>query len=107
MTVATVMRGEGVAFGLLEDQSPVTLIPDWILPGTLILAPTLARLTEDYGRDVALVVDELSEPCELCARNTYLGDVCFECTERMDALVYNIEPALALERSGAFSPRCD
>jgi len=101
------MAGEGIAMGMLEEQSPVTLVPDWVLPGTLILAPTLERLTEDYGRDVALVVDELSEPCTLCARNTYLGGPCFECSERMDALVHNIEPALALERSGAFSPRCD
>ena len=99
--------GESVAFGLLEEQSPVTLVPDWIIPSALILAPTLARLTEDYGRDVAFIVDELSGPCLDCGRNTYLTDVCFECQERIDALAYNIEPAIALERAGTFNPRCD
>lgn len=99
--------GEGTALGLLEEQSPVTLVPDWVLPGTLILAPVLERITEDYGRHVAFVVDDLSEPCVVCARNTYLGGTCFECSERLDALVFNVEPALALEKTGAFSPRCD
>lgn len=99
--------GEGIAFGLQPDQSPVSLVPDWIIPGTLVLAPVLTRLSADYGRDVALVVDELSAPCLDCARNTYLGDLCFECEERHDALAYNIEPAMALERAGAFNPRED
>ncbi len=99
--------GEGMAMGLTEEQPPVTLIPDWIIPGTLILAPVLERLTEDYGRDVAFVVDDLSAPCDVCARNTYLGGVCFECSERLDAEILNIKPAMALERTGAYSPRCD
>ena len=99
--------GEGVAFGLLVEQSPATLVPDWVLPGTLILAPTLARITEDYGRDVALMVDDLSGPCLSCARNTYLADICFDCQERIDALAHNIEPAVALERAGTFNPRED
>ena len=97
--------GEGLAFGLLEEQSPATLIPDWVRPSALILAPTLARITEDYGRDVALIVDELSGPCLDCGRNTYSADLCFDCQERHDALAHNIEPAIALERAGTFSPR--
>lgn len=97
--------GEGMAMGLTEEQPPVTLIPDWIIPGTLILAPVLERLTEDYGRDVAFIVDDLSGPCDVCARNTYLAGICFECQERIDALAHNIQPAISLEHAGTFNPR--
>jgi hypothetical protein len=98
--------GEGFAWGLPEEQSPMTLIPDWMIPGTLVLAPVLERIASDYGRDVAFVVDSLSAPCERCARNTYRGGLCIECEEYVDARA-GIEPAMVLERSGAFSPRCD
>lgn len=90
-----------------KQQSPGMLIPDWVIPGTLILAPVLERIANEYGRDVAFIVDDLSAPCEACARNTFMGGVCFECEERLDALLLNIEPAMALEKVGAYSPRCD
>lgn len=83
----------------------MTAVPDWIIPGTLVLAGTLERITADYGRDVALLVDEDSHPCERCARNTYGGGLCLECAEYLDATERNIEPAIALEAAGTFSPQ--
>jgi hypothetical protein len=74
--------GEGFAWGLPEDRSPMSAIPDWVIPGTLVLAPVLERITSDYGRDVAFVVDSLSAPCAHCARNAYRG-LCFECEDRI------------------------
>lgn len=96
MTVTTRRRGEGIRWGLQPEQSPETLIPDTIRPGALILAPVLEQLAEDYGRDVAFVVDQMSGPCEICARNTYNAEVCDDCAARMDG---------DLERAGTFSPR--
>ena len=89
-------RGEGIRWGLMADQSPATLIPDTITPGALILAPVLSQLAEDYGRDVAFVVDQMSEPCLFCARNTYNAEVCDDCAARLDG---------DLEQAGTFNPR--
>ena len=97
--------GDGAAFGLLEDQSPVTLIPDSIEPGALVLADVLMRLTQNYGSEVAFIVDELNGPCESCARNTYGGGKCVECEAR-DTIGPLVDEQTT-EQAGAFSPRCD
>ena len=92
--------GEGAAFGITEDASPATLLPDWVQDGLLVSGFVLETLARQYGLIAAEAADDLSHPCVRCARNTYgpTGTLCDECAAYL---------AGDMEQGGGWSPRED
>jgi len=105
--------GDGATFGLLEDQSVESLIPDCIEPGQRVNAFTLCRVVDDYSVLAAQALDDALKPCPLCGLAFYPGkgewglcDVCDGGGSDATLRTVTIDE-VALEQAGAFSPRCD
>lgn len=92
--------GDGRQFGVCEDTSPATLIPDWVQDGLLVSGFVLETLARQYGLIAAEAADDLSHPCVRCARHTYgpTGTLCDECAAHL---------AGDMEQGGGWSPRED
>ena len=77
--------GDGATFGLLEDQSVETLIPDWIKPGSPVTAFTLSFIVTNYGTAAARAVNDASGPCPDCGLHTFGAVKCRACAPQPDA----------------------
>ena len=108
-----IARGEGVAFGLVEEVSPMSLIPDCITDGQRVNAFVLMRVHEDYGAESAQALDAATYPCPLCGLAFYSEadwGICERCeldSAEAAGLVTIHDHEVRLELSGAYTPRCD
>ena len=109
----TEARGEGAAFGLIEELSPMTLIPDCITDGQRVNAFVLMRVARDYGTESAEALDAATYPCPICGMAFYSLDgwgICERCDlseGEAAGLVTIHDHEMRLELAGAYSPRCD
>jgi ribosomal protein L37AE/L43A len=108
------MKGEGVAFGLSEQVSPQTMIPDEITDGQRVNAFVLAHIADEYGVASVRALDAALYPCPLCGMAFYSREgwgICDRCDSEDGGddggLVTIHDQAVRLELAGAYSPRCD
>ena len=89
-TTTRTARHEGARWGLQPEQSPMTLIPDWLQPGSPVTAYTLSHIAHNYGDAAAKAVDAASGPCPVCALHTFGAVVCNGCRREPNDDVLNV-----------------
>jgi hypothetical protein len=113
MIASVKIGGEGVAFGLSEQVSPMTLIPDCIHDGQRVNAFVLMRIDTDYSPESARALDAATYPCPMCglafcSREGWgICEVCELGEAEVDGLVTIHDHEIRLELAGSYTPRCD